>query len=147
MLRFCCSLPALHLLDHAAATQDMASVGRFVLHAPVYFLGFEDLLAVCKRNMHAFVDRGIVFALKGENVCQKASIRASLMGCLPDWRPHSKTAKGPFKGGILAQTQLRAVTPPRHRGKLSWAARGIIRPTSSVRGPTRLHPWGPRPAH
>ena len=46
-------------------------MGRLVFHASVYFLGFENLLAIGKSNMHTFADRLWVFALKGENVGQE----------------------------------------------------------------------------
>ena len=56
---------------------------RLVFHAPVHFLGFENFLAVGKSNMHAFADRGMVFALKGENICQK-SLYTRIAHGLPD---------------------------------------------------------------
>ena len=69
-------------------------MGRLLFHAPVRFLSFENLLAVGKSNMHAFADRGLVFALKGENVCQKSLYTRIAHGrhrsrqfyniCLPD---------------------------------------------------------------
>jgi hypothetical protein len=49
----------------------VASVRRFVLHAFVHFLGFEDLLAVGKSNIYTFADGVWAFAFKGENVGQE----------------------------------------------------------------------------
>ena len=44
---------------------------RFVLHAFVHFLGFEDLLAVGKSDIYTFADGVWAFAFKGENVGQE----------------------------------------------------------------------------
>ena len=46
-------------------------MSRFILHAPIDFLRFEDLLAVGKRDADALADRVIIFALKRQNVGQK----------------------------------------------------------------------------
>jgi hypothetical protein len=66
------SIATLHFLDNASATKRVASVSRFVLHASIHFLGFEDLLAVNKSNIHSLADRVWVFALQGENVSQES---------------------------------------------------------------------------
>jgi hypothetical protein len=65
------SFPTLHFFNDPTAAKGVASVSRLVLHASIHFLGFEDLLAVGKSNMHTLANRVWVFALKGENVGQE----------------------------------------------------------------------------
>ena len=66
----------------------MASVSGLILHASVDFLRPKDLLTVGNCNMHAIADRVWVFTLKSENVGQKNSMRASVMGVTS--RPNHK---------------------------------------------------------
>ena len=57
----------------------------------IYFLRFEDLLAVGKSNARALANRVIIFALKRQNVGQKRFARPSGSPpyCLPMITPNS----------------------------------------------------------
>jgi hypothetical protein len=112
------SLSTLHLLDNATATQDVASVGRLLLHAPVHFLGFEDLLAIGKSNTHAFADRSLVFSLQGENVGQKrfytriaASLFAPISICLPPASPSTFLSRCWFPRTLREKSGYRTTAP------------------------------------
>ena len=65
------SLPSPDFFENASAAQRVAGVSRLILHAPIDFLRFEDLLAVGKSDADALADRVIIFALKRQNVGQK----------------------------------------------------------------------------
>ena len=74
------SLLTLHLFDNPSTAKNVASVRRFVLHAFVHFLDFEDLLAVGKSNMYTIADGVWAFAFKSENVGEEThSVRTSVM--------------------------------------------------------------------
>ena len=57
------SLSTLHLFDDPSTALNVASVRRFVLHAFVHLLRFEDLLAVDKSNIYTFADGVGAFAM------------------------------------------------------------------------------------
>ena len=56
----------------------MAGVRCLILHASIYFLRFEYLLAVGKSNAHALANRVIILALKRKKSARKDSIRSSI---------------------------------------------------------------------